>query len=260
MALHVLEPERANLHGQFSRELPPALVAESGDTVRLRTLDVGWGLEPPTTATAPRRKFEPRIPPRDDGPALCGPIAVRGAEPGVSLEITLAAIEPGRWGWTWAGGGMGPLDAVLHVDAVPSQLLRWELDPVAMVGTNQYGQRVTLRPFLGTIGLAADLPGWQSGRTPRHCGGNMDCKELVAGSRLFLPIAVPGALLSVGDGHARQGNGEVGGMAIECMLERVELGLRVRDDLPLTPHVPGRRPAGSRWGSMRISIGRPRWP
>jgi acetamidase/formamidase len=100
MALHVLEPERANLHGQFSRELPPALVAESGDTVRLRTLDVGWGLEPPTTATAPRRKFEPRIPPRDDGPALCGPIAVRGAEPGVSLEITLAAIEPGRWGWT----------------------------------------------------------------------------------------------------------------------------------------------------------------
>jgi acetamidase/formamidase len=129
---------------------------------------------------------------------------------------------------------MGSLDAAFGVEPEPSHLMRWELDPITMVGTNLHGHSVALRPFLGTIGLTPDLPGWQSAWTPRHCGGNIDCKELIAGSKLSLPIAVPGALLSVGDGHARQGNGEVGGMAIECMLERVELRLQVRDDLTLT--------------------------
>ena len=70
MAFHRIEPDRRTLHGQFSRDLPPALTIDSGDTVQFRTLDAGWGLEPPHTDGTPRRKFEPRDPERDRGHAL----------------------------------------------------------------------------------------------------------------------------------------------------------------------------------------------
>ena len=76
-------------------------------------------------------------------------------------------------------------------------------------------------------------PGVHSTGPPRRCGGNIDCKELVAGTTLYLPISVDGALFSAGDGHARQGDGEVSGTAIECPLERAELTLTLRDDLTL---------------------------
>jgi acetamidase/formamidase len=72
---------------------------------------------------------------------------------------------------------------------------------------------------------------------PRTCGGNIDCKELVAGTTLFLPIPVDGALLSAGDGHAAQGDGEVSQLAIEAPVERARLTLSVRDDLPLAAPV-----------------------
>ena len=74
MTLHSVEPQRATLHGHFSREFPPILVVESGATVRLLTLDVDWDLAPPTSPIALRRKFEPRIPDRDDRPTLCVPV------------------------------------------------------------------------------------------------------------------------------------------------------------------------------------------
>ena len=87
MALHRLHPDRVTLHGQFSRDLAPALVVDSGDTVHYRTLDVAWGLENHREDGAPHRRFEPRDPPRDAGPCLVGPVLVRGAEPGTVLEI-----------------------------------------------------------------------------------------------------------------------------------------------------------------------------
>src|SRR3712207_2281971 len=103
MTLHTIEPERATLHGQFSRDLEPALTVNSGDTVSYRTLDVAWGLENHKEGDLPRRKFEPREPLRDDGPCLVGPVAVRGAEPGAALEVHVEAVVPGVWGWTLAG-------------------------------------------------------------------------------------------------------------------------------------------------------------
>src|SRR5438876_3556933 len=84
MAYHTIEPERATLHGRFSRELPPVLTIDPGDTVRFRTLDAGWGLEPPNPSGEPRRKFAPRVEDRDDGHALCGPVAIRGARPSMA--------------------------------------------------------------------------------------------------------------------------------------------------------------------------------
>lgn len=236
MALHLIEADRSNLHGQFSCDLPPARIVDSGDTVRYRTLDVAWGMEPHRPDGATRRKFEPRESPRDDGPCLLGPVAVRGAEPGSVLEIQVEAVLPAAWGWTQVGD-VGTFNIALNralgiADGV-SQVTRWALDAEAMVGTNQHGHRVRLRPFLGTIGLAPAAPGWHTAWPPRSTGGNLDCKELVAGSTLFLPVAVPGGLVSVGDGHAAQGDGEVGGTAIECPMNEVDLRFVVRNDLTL---------------------------
>ena len=237
MTLHAIEPERATLHGQFSRALEPALTVDSGDSVSYRTLDVAWGLENHKEGDSPRRKFEPREPPRDDGPCLVGPVAVRGAEPGAVLEVHVEAVVPGVWGWTLAGE-IGFFNTALNrslgvLDGPPS-ITRWRLDPQVGVGTSHRGHRVRLRPFLGTIGLApTDEPGWHSAWSPRRTGGNLDCKELVAGSTLYLPIAAPGALISVGDGHAAQGDGEAGGTGIECPMDRVDLRYVVRDDLEL---------------------------
>lgn len=233
MAVHTLEPIRSHLHGHFSSELPPILTVSSGDTVRVRTLDGGWGLEPPHVDGSKRQLIEPRDPRLDSGHALCGPIAVRGAEPGMVLEIAIEAIEPGAWGWTRAGGWKSPLNERLGLVGGGDVTLVWTIDAAAGTARDQHGHVVSLRPFMGVIGMPPAEPGIHSTIPPRTFGGNMDCKELVAGSRLFLPIPVRGALLSVGDGHAAQGDGEVSGLAIECPMERVDLTLRLRDDLAL---------------------------
>ena len=92
---------------------------------------------------------------------------------------------------------------------------------------------MTLRPFLGVLGMPPPEPGVHPTPPPRRWGGNIDCAELVAGTTLFLPMSVDGARFSAGDGHARQGDGEVSQLAIECPLERVRLTLDVRDDFLL---------------------------
>ena len=237
MTLRSIEPGRAVLHGQFSRDLEPALTVTSGDTVRYRTFDVAWGMENHKEDGSPRQKFGPRELPRDDGPCLVGPVAVQGAEPGNVLEVHIESVVPGTWGWTLAGeiGFFNTaLNRALGVTDGPPRITRWRLDPDALVGESQHGHRVGLRPFLGTIGLApTEAPGWHSAWPPGRTGGNLDCKELIAGSTLYLPVAAPGALVSVGDGHAAQGDGEVSGTAIECPMDRVDLRYVVRDDLEL---------------------------
>jgi acetamidase/formamidase len=234
LATHTLEPTRATLHGHFSRDLPPALTIDPGDTVRLRTLDAGWGLEAHHSDGSPRSHFEPRDPDLDDGHALCGPIAVRGAEPGMTLAVEIGDLRPGTHGFTYAGGWDTPVNARLGLGSgVPGTLLQWELDGDSLSGRDQHGHVVPLRPFLGVIGMPPAEPGRHSTTPPRPTGGNIDCKELVSGSTLYLPIAVPGALLSVGDGHALQADGEVSGLAIECPMDLVELTIRLVDGRPI---------------------------
>ncbi len=233
MATYSIEPERTTLHGTFSREYPPVLTIESGDSVSFRTLEAGWALEPPNTTGRARRIFEPRDPERDRGHALCGPVAIAGAELGMTLEIQIDTIRPGTWGDTYAGGsarkGLNARLGVLN----EGRVFIWELDPDALVGRDQNGHTVALRPFMGVMGLAPAAPGIHPTAPPRICGGNIDCKELVAGSRLYLPVQVPGALFSVGDGHGLQGDGEVSGTAIECPMECVDLTFRLHKDLHL---------------------------
>jgi acetamidase/formamidase len=226
---HHLEPDEHTLHGIFSRDLPPVLTVDSGDTVVLRTLDAGWHLEPPLAPGVLGRRVEGH----PDGHALCGPIGVRGAEPGMTLEVRVGRIRPGPWGATWGGGRDTELNRRLGLADGSSHMALWRLDADRMVAEDEDGHTVGLRPFMGVIGMPPAEPGDHSTIPPRPCGGNIDCRELVSGSSLLLPVAVPGALLSAGDGHGAQGDGEVSGTAIECPMEICELTLVLRPDLAL---------------------------
>jgi acetamidase/formamidase len=204
--IHELPLDRRTIHGRWSRDLEPVLTIDPGDSVRLQTLGAFWADESGEPA------FERAD---DDGHALSGPIAVRGAQKGATLSVRIDAVDPGSRGVT--------LTSYPHkVD--------WEL--ADGVGRSSSGQAVRLAPFLGVIGMPPDEPGTHSTEPPRASGGNIDCKELVAGSTLYLPIPVDGALLSAGDAHARQGDGEVSGTAIETT-SRTRLTIDVRTDLEL---------------------------
>jgi acetamidase/formamidase len=231
--LHTIEATRATLHGAFLRERPPILTIEPGEVVRLNTLDAGWGLEPPHEDWSPRRKVEPRDKEADAGHCLVGPIAVKGAQPGMVLEVHVDALRPGAYGWNSAGGWPSPVNTALGMQDGPEQLLKWTLDTDKMMGRNQFGQQVALRPHLGIIGLAPDAAGYQSTVPPRACGGNMDCKELGMGASVFLPVAVEGALLSVGDGHALMADGEVSSTGIECPMDLVQLTVTLHPEMKL---------------------------
>jgi acetamidase/formamidase len=232
VTLHEIPLERRTLHGHFSRDLEPVLEIDSGDSIAFSAPDAGWGIGP-FDADGMRPRFEPRDPELDRGHPLIGPVAVRGALAGQTLEVRIDEVRVGTWGVTDAGGWSTPLNERLGMADGESATLIWDLDADAGVGRDRAGREVTLAPFLGVIGMPPDETGIHSTAPPRACGGNIDCKELVAGTTLFLPIPVDGALLSAGDGHAAQGDGEVSQLAIEAPVEQARLTLAVRDDLPL---------------------------
>ncbi|MDQ6420783.1 acetamidase/formamidase family protein [Paenibacillus sp. LHD-117] len=233
MTNYSIHPERSTLHGSFSRDLEPVITINSGDSVCFSTLDAGWGLEP-FSPSGGRKRFEPRESPRDGGHALCGPVFIRGAKPGMTLEIKINEIRPGSWGWNSAGGFPHPINKSLGVADGEEYHLNWNLNSNLMLGTSDKGHKVTLRPFMGVMGMPPDEPGIHSTFPPRYCGGNIDCKELIAGSTLFLPIPVSGGLFSVGDGHAVQGDGEVGCPALECPMDAVNLEFRVHENINIS--------------------------
>ena len=236
MALHHIRPSRESLHGRFGAALDPCLTVESGDVVRFEnTLDVSWGMGQHGAPGQPRPKWGPREGERDQGPALHGPVFIRGARPGMVVELGIRAVVPGSWGWTWVGANPPALAWLsdLDLDLDNQALIRWELDAATMTGRSELGHEVDLRPFPGIIGLCPAGDGLHDAIPPRRVGGNFDCPALVAGTTLLLPVEVEGGLLSVGDGHARQGCGEVAGTAIECPLACLELEVVLRQDLEL---------------------------
>ena len=204
---HELPLDAAVLHGYFSRELEPVLSVDPGDSIGFHTPNAGWrvGHDQP---------FASRDPELHTGHALAGPIEVRGARAGQVLSVRIDEVVPGPWGVTYGG---------------PDEAVEWRLEGGE---GHAAGLTVALAPFLGVLGMPPPDPGVHSTIPPRRCGGNIDCKELVAGTTLFLPIPVDGALFSAGDGHAAQGDGEVSGTAIEAPVE-AQVTLDVRDDLEL---------------------------
>jgi acetamidase/formamidase len=206
--IHDIPLQEDTVHGYFSSALPPVLTVDAGDSVRFQALNAGWHWEPDVEL------FE-RDATLHDGHALTGPIEVRGARKGQVLVVQIDEVTPRTWGVTWANG----------------EHFHWTID--GDTATDDRGVTVALAPFLGVIGMPPPEPGVHSTIPPRRYGGNIDCKLLVAGTTLYLPIPVDGALVSAGDGHGAQGDGEVSGTAIECPLERAQLTIDVRDDLDL---------------------------
>ena len=205
--LHELPCEPWALHGHFSRDLEPVLSVEPGDSVRISVPNHAWDVEPDERVT-------PRNPELDTGHALAGPIEVRGAKEGQTLVVRIEEVRPSHWGITHGG---------------EDYAVSWDLR--AGIG-RALGRELDLAPFLGVLGMPPPEPGVHSTIPPRRWGGNIDCKELVAGTTLYLPIPVDGALFSAGDGHAAQGDGEVSGTAIETPAQ-ARLTLDVDDALRL---------------------------
>lgn len=177
---------------------------------------------------------------------IAGPVFIDGAEPGDVLKVTLLSFVPSGWGWTANIPGFGLLadefkEPALHL---------WRYDPTTLAPAlfGRWG-KVPLKPFTGTIGVAPAAAGIHSVVPPRRVGGNMDVRDIALGTELFLPVEVAGALFSVGDTHAAQGDGEVCGTAIESpmrvalqfdLLKREPLAFpRFRTQGPVTRHVDG---------------------
>jgi acetamidase/formamidase len=212
MPEHRLDPGPDTVTDVFSRDLTPVLTVDPGDRLVVRSLDASGYLEPQTSPGEQR----PRLITDARGHCLTGPIAVRGAAPGMMLALHLESLRPADWGWTVAGARDNELNRRLRIADEPPAWLLWDIDAEAGVARNNHGLTVTIAPFLGVMGLPPAESGDHSTIPPRATGGNVDCRELVAGSTLYLPVAVPDALLCLGDGHAAQGDGEVGGTAVEC--------------------------------------------
>jgi acetamidase/formamidase len=194
-------------HLGWDNSIPPVAVVAAGSEVVFEVPDASGGQLGPSSTADDIASLDPAgVNP------VTGPILVVGAEPGDALRVTFRAFEPAGWGWTAIIPGFG----LLAEDFADPALHLWEYDPAdgepAHLGDVA---SIPLRPFPGTIGVAPAAPGRHSVIPPRSVGGNLDTRDLVEGAVLWLPVEVPGALLSIGDTHAAQGDGEVCGTAIE---------------------------------------------
>jgi acetamidase/formamidase len=225
-ARHALNPSPQTVHwGHFDAKIPARLEVDSGDTVVVDTVS-GWGDVMDVALLRPDHleivnKMKPVLGPH----ILTGPIAVRGALPGHVLEVRIQAIElTVDWGWNI----IRPLRGTLPEDFPNFEKRTLPLDRKAMTTRLPWGPTVPLQPFFGILATAPRPEyGMISSVEPREFGGNVDCKEYVAGTSLFLPVFVPGANFSAGDGHAVQGDGEVCLTALEtCLKGTFQLVLR----------------------------------
>ena len=219
MAHHHLSAGVETCHwGFFDAALAPVLTIAPGDTVEIETVSgndwnlPGEGFHVPPELLDIHARAERMLP----GHIMTGPIAIEGARPGDVLEVRIGEIRLRQdWGYNFSR----PLAGTLPDDFHDTYQVIIPLDAAAMTARLPWGLELPLRPFFGCLGVAPP-PAW--GRitsiVPRAHGGNLDLKELVAGSTLFLPVFVEGALFSAGDGHGTQGDGEVNVTAIETAL------------------------------------------
>lgn len=201
-----------NTHNRWSRTIPPVLRVASGAVVEMHTKEAtdGQFTLASTVEDVANLDFDPIHP-------LTGPVYVEGAQPGDVLSVTIHDVRVGEWGWTAVSPGFGFLaddfpDAYMKTIAIPA-------------GATEvpFNNRVTIpiRPFAGVMGVAPNTDSLLLTIPPRANGGNMDNRHLVAGTTVHFPVFVEGALFSIGDTHAVQGDGEVSGTALEAPMEIV---------------------------------------
>ena len=241
---------RHHVHHGWDNALEGALEIDSGDVVELEIVDASGGQLGPSSSAADLTALDfARVNP------VTGPVYVRGAQPGDVLEVELLEFGRRDWGWTGIIPGFGLLSDRFTQPA----LKLWSFDEGMREAVFRDDIRIPVHPFPGTIGVAPAEPGPHSVVPPRSCGGNMDIRHLTAGTTLYLPVQVEGALFSAGDTHAAQGDGEVCGTAIETALTmsaRLTLrrDLRIRQPQFTVPHplLSGRDPAGY-WATTGIA-------
>lgn len=222
MAIHTLlaTPETVRV-GVFDATYPPVLTLASGDTVTVECVSGRPDVMPPQDAgfTVPERLravLAAHAHTRMSGHIVTGPIAIEGAAPGDMLEIRIDAIEPGA---DWGYNVIRPLAGTLPEDFHEAVLTHIPVDRARGICTLPWGTELKLAPFFGVMGVAPPAAfSTISSIQPRIHGGNLDNKELTAGSTLFLPVWTEGGLFSVGDGHGVQGDGEVCVTALEMCL------------------------------------------
>ena len=224
--------------GYYDAAAKPVVRIQSGDTIVVHTL-LTSSPERLEAAGVAKEAVEPALREihakvTDKGPGghiLNGPIFVEGAQPGDALEVRIEKIDLAI---PYAYNGFAPGRGFLPEDFTERRTKIIPLDKKAGVAHFAPGIDVPLRPFFGSIGVA---PPPSMGRVdsapPGVHAGNLDNKELVAGTTLYIPVHAPGALLEIGDGHAAQGNGEVDITAIETSLVGT-FQVRVRKDLKLS--------------------------
>src|SRR5215831_9436786 len=207
--------DSTQVHYAWNNRLEPRLEIEPGDTVIFDTRDAAdryYSRQSTHADVLGRGPFR--------GHPLTGPVRVRGARPGDVLVVDVLEMRPGAdFGWTAIRPGRGLLP---ESDFSKPYLQIWDVSD----GTHARSERgiaVPLEPFPGVLGVALDEPGAHSTMPPRKNGGNMDIKQLTRDSTLYLPVWMPGALFSVGDGHGAQGDGEVCVTAVEM---RAQVTLR----------------------------------
>jgi acetamidase/formamidase len=207
----------------WDNAIEPALEVEPGDAIELRVRDASDEQIGPDSGVEAVAALD-----FDHVNPVSGPVFVKGARPGDVLEIELLELRPRDWGWTALIPGFG-----LLADEFPDPWLRISsVDPERRRVVWSDDVSLPYRPFPGTIGVAPAEPGQHSIVPPSRWGGNIDTKHLLPGTTLYLPVGIEGALFSLGDTHAAQGDGEVCGTAIETAMD-VVVRLSVRRDFAI---------------------------
>ncbi len=234
---------RSVAYHAWDQDQPPEVEIEPGDELELCLRD-GSNAQLDRSSTAETMLG---LDPAQMDP-LTGPVWVKGAEPGDVITVELLEISLAKWGWSGIIPGLG----LLH-DKFPGPLLRtWDLTGTGVDIGNDL--EFAMSPMIGVIGVAPAQPGRYSTVVPTQAGGNMDVKYIVAGSVVHLPVLTEGALLSLGDAHALQGDGELSGTAIECEAD-VVVRVRLQKGGGLDAPVIDTAPHPVTQGPMRSFVG-----
>jgi len=236
MTNHVLHSTPETVHwGYFDGGLAPALTVDSGDQVVIECVSGNPEWMPPADSgftVLPDLKLIHEKAKRGTGNhILTGPVYVKDAKVGDVLEVKILDIELRQnWGFNLFRAYMGTIPE----DFPYYRMIHVALDKASNMATLPSGLQVPMAPFFGQLAVAPPKAfGRQNSKEPREFGGNLDCKDLVAGTTIYLPVWNDGALFSTGDGHAAQGHGEVDGTAIETSLKGT-FEFHVRKDLGRT--------------------------
>jgi formamidase len=231
------------VHHAWDRELAPALEIEGSGTVELDLLDSASAqFDASSTAASLGALDMARVNP------VTGPILVRGAEPGDALLVRVRELATDSWGWSANIPGFGLLaedfpDAAFVHSRIDDKNVELDFGPV-----------LPALPMIGTLGLALPEPGAHPLLPPSRFGGNMDIRQLGAGSSVLLPVGVPGALLSLGEGHAAMGDGEICGTGVETSARTV-LEIELVKDRPISAPILETVPAARRSGAALVTTG-----